>query len=566
MSRTLDRRRFLGSAAASSIVLALMPQLLQAQDTEIDENTIACAERLAGLQFTESERELMLKSVRDHLADLKAVEKLQLANEVQPATSFFPLSRQSVSRVPLPEQRDYKAISKALDPYGPKASLARPLPEKLAYASLFELSHLLRSRKIKSVELTRFFLDRLRKLNEKLLCVISFTEERAMEQAAKADEEIAAGHYRGPLHGIPWGAKDLLAVKGYPTTWGCAPYREQILDEDAEVVKRLDQAGAVLVAKTSVGALAWGDVWFGGTTKNPWKLEQGSSGSSAGSAAAVAAGGLPFALGTETLGSIVSPATRCGATGLRPTFGRVPRTGCMALSWTMDKIGALCRYAEDTALVVSAIHGADGKDHDAVSAPWRQYSLDELKDLRFGFNKAAFESEYENSKLDQDALAVLAQLGIELTPIELPDLPVAKMLVVLEAEAAAAFDELTRNNRDDEMVRQAEDAWPNVFRAAQLLPAVQYLQAQRARTLLQERYQTILGDLDGYVCPSFAGRSLLDTNLTGNPCVVVPNGFKSDGTPFSFTFVGRNYEEGAIVALATAYQRASGWNLKHPTL
>ncbi len=566
MSKTLDRRRFLGSAAASSIVLALMPQLLQAQDSEIDLNTIASAERLAGLQFSESERELMLKSVQEHLNDLKAVEKLHLANEVQPATSFFPLSRQAVSRVPFPEPPDYAAISKALDPYDSNASLARPLPEKLAYASLFELSHLLQTRKLTSVELTRFFLDRLRKLNEKLLCVITFTQERAMEQAAKADEEIAAGHYRGPLHGIPWGAKDLLAVKGYPTTWGCAPYREQILDEDAEVVKRLDAAGAVLIAKTSVGALAWGDVWFGGTTKNPWNLEQGSSGSSAGSAAAVAAGGLPFALGTETLGSIVSPASRCGATGLRPTFGRVPRTGCMALSWTMDKIGALCRYAEDAALVVSAIHGADGKDKDAVSAPWRQPSLDELKELRFGYNKAAFESEYENKKLDQDALAVLARLGVELTPIELPDLPVAKMLVVLEVEAAAAFDELTRNNRDDEMVRQAEDAWPNVFRAAQLVSGVQYLQAQRARTLLQERYQTMLEDLDGYVCPSFAGRSLLDTNLTGNPCVVVPNGFKSDGTPFSFTFVGRNYEEGAIVALATAYQRASGWNLKHPRL
>ncbi len=566
MNKTLDRRRFLGRAVATSILLPFMPELLRAQDLKVDADTIACAENLADLSFNEAERELMTKSVQEHLDALQALEKLELANEVPLATTFSPRSRQQTSRAAIEGPREYEAITAALDPFQTKGPAQNKSLDQLAFASVFELSHRLRRREITSVQLTKFFLERLRMLDEKLLCVITFTQERALEQAAKADEEIAAGHYRGPLHGIPWGAKDLLAVKGYPTTWGCKPYRDQMLDEDAEVVRRLDEAGAVLIAKTSVGALAWGDVWFGGMTKNPWNLEQGSSGSSAGSASAVAAGGLPFALGTETLGSIVSPSTRCGATGLRPTFGRVPRSGCMALSWTMDKIGALARCAEDAALVISAIHGADGNDRDAVTAPWRHYSTGELKDLRFGFNRAAFESEYENSELDQDALKVLAKLGVEFTPIELPQLPVSEMLVVLEVEAAAAFDEFTRDNRDDEMVRQVEDAWPNVFRAAQLVPGVQYLRAQRARTLLQDQFEKMLGELDGYVCPSFAGRSLLDTNLTGHPCVVVPDGFKKDGTPFSFSLVGRTYEEGAIVALASAYQRASGWNQKHPSL
>jgi len=373
MNKTLDRRGFLGRAAATSILLTLAPELLRAQDLKVDADTIACAENLAGLSFNDAERDLMTKSVQDHVDGLKALEKLDLGNDVPLATTFVPRSRQHTSPAPLKGRRSYRSISAALDPFKRKRPAKADSLDQLAFASVFELSHRLRRREITSVQLTKFFLERLRKLNEKLLCVITFTQERALEQAAKADEEIAAGHWRGPLHGIPWGAKDLLAVKGYPTTWGCKPYEKQVLDEDAEVVKRLDEAGAILIAKTSVGALAWGDVWFGGMTKNPWNLEQGSSGSSAGSASAVAAGGLPFALGTETLGSIVSPSTRCGATGLRPTFGRVPRTGCMALSWTMDKIGALARCAEDAALVVSAIHGADGHDHDAVTAPWRNH-------------------------------------------------------------------------------------------------------------------------------------------------------------------------------------------------
>ena len=566
MAKILNRRHFLGRACASSLLLAIAPDLLAAQDQEITPEAIARAERLAGISFNEAERKLMATSVKDHLDGLKDLLKLQLGNEVAPATTFSPLSREEVLSDPPAEPRSYDEISLTLDPISTSRRPQALKDEDLAFATVFQLSHLLRHRVVSSVELTHFFLDRLERLNEKLQCVITFTVERALEKAAKADAEIAAGRYRGPLHGIPWGAKDLLAVEGYHTTWGCKPYEKQMIDEDAEVVRRLDEAGAVLIAKTSVGALAWGDVWFGGTTKNPWNLEQGSSGSSAGSASAVAAGALPFALGTETLGSIVSPASRCGATGLRPTFGRVPRTGCMALSWTMDKIGVLARSVEDTALVLSAMHGANGADRDAVTAPLDFHAPSNLENLHFGMMKAAFESEYDDAAFDRAALKEIEKLGVVLEPLELPELPVGDMLVVLDVEAAAAFDQLTRSNRDDEMVRQVKDAWPNVFRAGQLVPGVQYVQAQRARSLLQKKFEEMLGNLDGYVCPSFVGRSLLDTNLTGHPCVVLPNGFREDGTPTSMTFIGRNYGEGAIVALATAYQRATGWNRKRPAL
>jgi Asp-tRNA(Asn)/Glu-tRNA(Gln) amidotransferase A subunit family amidase len=436
----------------------------------------------------------------------------------------------------------------------------------LAFAPVAQLSDWVRRRRVSCVELAEFYLDRLALLDPQLHFVITLTAERAREQARELDRELRRGHWRGPLHGIPWGAKDLLAVEGYPTTWGAAPYRDQSFDADAEVVRRLDEAGAVLVAKTSVGALAWGDVWFDATTKNPWKLDQGSSGSSAGSASAVAAGALPFALGTETLGSIISPCSRCGATGLRPTHGRVPRTGCMALSWTMDKIGPIARNVEDAAIVLAAIHGSHAGDSGTVSAPIRWMLPDEVGRFRFGYSAKDFEQDYPQAATDRASLEVIRSLGVELEAISLPELPVGDMLVVLEVEAAAAFDELTRSNRDDELVRQVEQAWPNVFRAAQLVPAVQYVQAMRARTVLMEEMNAAMGDVEGYVCPSFAGPSLLITNLTGHPAVVLPNGFREDGTPTSISFVGRIHGEGAIVGLASAYQRATDWNRKRPPL
>jgi Asp-tRNA(Asn)/Glu-tRNA(Gln) amidotransferase A subunit family amidase len=396
--------------------------------------------------------------------------------------------------------------------------------------------------------------------------MINPTFDRAREQARTLDEEAARGKFRGPLHGIPWGAKDLLAVAGTPTTWGAAPYQDQVLGTDAEVVRRLDEAGAILLCKTSVGALAWGDVWFGETCRNPWDPETGSSGSSAGSASAVAAGALPFALGTETLGSIVSPCSRCGATGLRPTFGRVPRTGCMALTWSMDKIGPITRSVGDAWTVLEAISGADAGDRESVDVPLVPAAPEALGSFRFGYIPSAFEGEGEIADLDRAALKRIRSLGVQLEEFSLPELPVGDMLVILEVEAAAAFDELTRTNRDDELVRQIENAWPNVFRAAQLVPAVQYVQAQRARSVLMQEMEAALGDLDGYVTPSFGGPSLAITNLTGHPAVVVPHGFREEGTPTSFSFVGRNYHEGAIVALAEAYQNATDHHLKRPEL
>jgi Asp-tRNA(Asn)/Glu-tRNA(Gln) amidotransferase A subunit family amidase len=575
LARPLSRRDFLTCSAALSLSASLLPQILRAQeeaaqDEAIATQVIAEAERLAGLEFTDAERELMRGSVSEHLASLKKIQELAIPNAVPPAMVFRPLGGElewKLSIEPLKRSELLHVSHATLGWTDGRPKFKRPdRMEELYFAPLFRMAELLRKRLVTSTELTKLFIERLKHVNDQLECVISFTEERALEQAAKADEELSKNVYRGALHGIPWGAKDLLAVKGYPTTWGAAPYRDQVIDGNAEVVRRLDEMGAVLIAKTTVGALAWGDVWFGGTTKNPWNLEQGSSGSSAGSAAAVAAGALPFALGTETLGSIISPCTRVGATGLRPTFGRVPRTGCMALTWSMDKIGPIARRVEDAALVLQAIQGADGKDPDAVTAPLEWTSPKYLDRFRFGYDASAFEQEYEEAAIDLAALDVVRGLVDELVPVELPDLPVGDMLVVLEVEAAAAFDELTRNNRDDELVRQVEQAWPNVFRAAQLVPAVQYVQAQRARALLMRRMEEALGELDGYVTPSFAGQSLLITNLTGHPTVVLPNGFREDGTPTSLSFVGRNYREGSIAALAMAYEKATPWHERHPAI
>jgi len=375
---------------------------------------------------------------------------------------------------------------------------------------------------------------------------------------------------------VPWGAKDLLAVRGYPTTWGAAPFQDQVIDRDATVVSRLDEAGAVLVAKLSLGALAWGDVWFGGTTRNPWNLEQGSSGSSAGPAAATAAGLVGFSIGSETWGSIVSPSTRCGVTGLRPTFGAVSRHGAMTLSWSMDKLGPMCRSVEDCALVFNAIRGADGLDPTAVDRPFPWHPGIDPRRLRVGFVQSLFETvpkddenperAREEHALDLEALEVLRSIGIRPAPVALPDLPVSALSFILSAEAAAAFDELTRSGRDDELVRQIEEAWPNEFRIARTIPAVEYLQANRVRTLLMRDMARIFDEVDVYVSPSFGGDNLLLTNLTGHPAVVVPNGFPSDGSPASLTFTGRLHGEAEVLAVAMAYQEATGHHLPRPPI
>jgi len=387
-----------------------------------------------------------------------------------------------------------------------------------------------------------------------------------MEEAGEADREIQAGKYRGPLHGIPYGVKDLLSTKTYKTTWGAMPYKEQVIDEDATVVKKLKEAGAVLVAKLTLGALAWGDVWYGGMTRNPWNYDQGSSGSSAGPASATAAGLVAFAIGSETYGSIVSPSTRCGVTGLRPTYGRVSRTGAMALSWSMDKLGPMCRTVEDCAIVFNAILGPDGKDQTLFDVPFNYNPAVDFTRLRIGYLKMEFDSVRSNKANSDGVLEVLRRLGATLVPITLPDrVPVSDLSIILSAEAAAAFDDLTRSNKDDLLVRQIKNAWPNSFRSSRFIPAVEYLQANRARYLLIQDMQQVMNTVDVYVTPSF-GTNLLLTNLTGHPCVVLPDGFSSRGTPTSISFVGGLLGEATLLAVAKKYQDATEFHLKHPAL
>lgn len=561
----LDRRRFLALASAA----AALPAVALAAEEKggpVNPRTIAEAEKLIGLEFTEADRELMQNGMVEQLEDYQAIRKVSIDNSVPPAFRFDPVP--TGWEIPR-EESGARSVSAPVvrKPEAVPADL-----EEVAFWSVARLAPLLREGKVRSVDLTRMYLARLRKLDPKLLAVITWTEERALERAAQADKEIAAGKYRGPLHGIPWGAKDLLAVRGYRTTWGSVPFKDQVIDEDATVVQKLDAAGAVLIAKTTLGELAWGDVWFGGMTRNPWNLEQGSSGSSAGSAAATAAGGVGFSIGSETLGSIVSPCTRTGSTGLRPTFGRISRHGAMALCWSLDKLGPICRSVEDCALVFEAIHGPDGKDATVVDAPFRwDPGLDPRK-LRVGYVKSAFEEKPTEGQEEAHAhnlavLETLRGLGIQLRPIELPSqLPIDALRIILSVEAASAFDELTRSGKDDLMVRQIEQAWPNTFRQGQMVPAVAYVQANRIRTMLMREMTKLFADLDAYVVPPYGGSNLLLTNLTGHPAVVLPNGFRKDGTPTSITFMGDLFGEAKVLALAKAYQDATEWHLRRPEI
>jgi Asp-tRNA(Asn)/Glu-tRNA(Gln) amidotransferase A subunit family amidase len=522
----------------------------------ISRRDIKVAGEIVGLNFTTDEIKLMFEDVKKNLDHYKTLRKFPLNNDVPPALYFSPI---------VPGLTFKKRSIPTVELKLPEVKVPDNL-EDLAFEPMTVLAALIKSRRVTSMQLTRMYLNRLKKYDPVLKCVVTRTEELALKQAEKADQEIAAGKYRGVLHGIPWGAKDLLATKWIKTTWGAVPYKNQVIDEDATVVKRLEEAGAVLVAKLSVGALAWGDVWFGGKTRNPWDTEQGSSGSSAGPASATAAGLVGFSIGTETWGSIVSPSTRCGVTGLRPTFGRVSRSGAMALSWSMDKIGPICRTVEDCALVFNAIYGPDGKDLTIEDLPFIWDSSIDINTLRIGYLKKEFEKDYENKKNDAAALETLRSLGITLIPIELPDFPVESLAFILNVEAAAAFDELTRSGKDDLMVRQIRHAWPNAFRQARLVPAVEYIQANRLRTQIMKQMTEIFKDIDVYISPTFGGNNLLLTNLTGHPSVVVPNGFDEKSHPTSITFIGNLFEEAKTLAAAKVYQDATGFHLKHPKL
>lgn len=526
------------------------------QEGAITKDMIENSAKLIGLDFTDVEIDSMQESMYENLDDYKKIRDFALPNYIPPSLSFNP--------IPIGFKNEISENKLDISDYS-----ETKLPDNkddLAFYSIGQLAELIKTKKITSTELTQFFLSRLKKHGPTLECVITLTEELALKQAKKADDEILSGKYRGLLHGIPYGAKDLLSVKNYKTTWGAVPYKDQEINEDATVIKKLEEAGAILVAKLTMGALAWGDVWFGGKTKNPWNLEQGSSGSSAGSASATSAGLVPFAIGTETWGSIVSPSTVCGVSGLRPTYGRVSRAGAMALSWSMDKIGPICRNSEDLAIVFNSIYGKDEIDQTLYDYPFNYSNKIDFKNLKIGYLKSDFEKDYDFHKNDSLTLEKLKSLGANLIPIELPDIPVRNISFILSAEAAAAFDELTRTNKDDLLVRQIKNAWPNVFRSARSIPAVEYINANRIRYSLIQEMQKLMDEIDLYIAPSWEGDNLLLTNLTGHPCVVVPNGFSDVGTPTSITFVGRLFDEGKIISVAKVFQDATNFQLKHPEL
>lgn len=556
------------------------PEQPEQEEHPISTDMIDTAAKLSGLNFTPQEREQMQADVNTRLKQYDVLRQQSLPNDIPPAFVFDPRIRHDVPSV-MP--RDY-AIP-------PQTDLTRPDDlEDLAFYPVTHLAALIRTRQVTATELTEMYLARLKRYDPVLKCVVTLTEDRARAQAKQADEEIAAGKYRGPLHGIPWGAKDLLATRGYKTTWGAMPYKDQELDLDATVVKRLDEAGAILVAKLTMGALAYGDIWFDGRTNNPWDISEGSSGSSAGPGSATAAGLVGFSIGTETLGSIVSPSTRCGTSGLRPTFGRVSRHGAMALSWTMDKIGPMCRSVDDCGLVFTAIYGPDGYDLSVSDMSFTQNPSLSIRDLRIGYIKTAFESDPEaddstkqgdEHALDEalvamkrandiNARAVLDvlqnDLDLNLIPLSLPEYDLNPLFMILTAEAAAAFDEMTRTNQDDLLTWQADEAFPNLFRSARLMTAVEYIQANRVRTKVMRDMAALMDQVDVFVVPSFGENVLEMTNFTGHPAVVVPNGFTPKNTPTSITFIGGLYKEAETLAVAKAYQDATDFHRQYPPM
>ena len=528
----------------------------KAEEEKISIALVKAAQKVIGINFTDVEIDTMLTDLEGQRANYAALRKLNIPNSVSPALNFNPLP----VGYEFPDKSNYFKVNSSNNTKLPTVK------DDLAYYTIVQLADLIRTKQISSVELTKFFIERIKKYDSKLMFAVTITEERALKQAKKADAEIAAGKYKGLLHGIPFGAKDLLATKDYKTTWGSVPYKDQVIDAEATAITKLEEAGAVLIAKMTLGELAMGDVWFGGKTKNPWNLNRGSSGSSAGSASAVAAGCMPFAIGSETLGSIVSPSSECGTTGLRPTFGRVSKYGAMALSWSMDKLGPITRSVEDCAIVFNAIQGADSKDLSLISAPFNYTSPqgESLKGMRIGFIKSEFARKYANSANDSLSLKKLKDMGAELVEIELPALPYRDMLIVLGAESAAAFEDLTLSNKDDLMVRQDKNAWPSGFRSSHFIPAVEYVQANRARAILIEELNKKMKGLDAFIAPAF-GQNLVATNLSGHPAVVLPNGFRN-GLPTSITFTGQLFGEGKLLKIAEAYQRTGDFHKKQPSL
>jgi Asp-tRNA(Asn)/Glu-tRNA(Gln) amidotransferase A subunit family amidase len=552
----VTRKQFLSTLALSAASMAIPIGQAQSQTqppqegADITLEDLKSAEKLFGISFTDEERKAILNDVRDARRGFESVRKIPITYQIDPPLAFAPLAPPSKGGgigLHISSTNNVRKPASNVD---------------LAYMSVRELAHLVKTKQISPVELTRLYLDRLQRYGEELLCVVTLTPELAMTQAKRAEAEIMAGKYRSPLHGIPYGIKDLFSAKGIPTSWGADPYKDQVFGYDAAVVERLEQAGAILVAKLSMGSLAMGDMWFKGRTKNPWNLEQGSSGSSAGSASATAAGLVPFAIGTETLGSICSPSHQCRVTGLRPTYGRVSRYGAMGLSWTMDKVGPICRYVEDCAIVFAAIAGEDPRDISTVDRPFRWDPKVDLKKLRIGYLIGPQDDPKDTSRLQNDeALKILAARGAKLDPIKFE--PHANgLLVILEVESAAAFDEFTRGEKIHQL---KNSSWPQTFRSNRYVPAVEYLQAQKARALLMRSFAERMAGFDLFVAPNTGGYTLAQTNLTGHPQVLVPRAPTERNTSQSVSFIGQPYEEAKLLAVAKIVQDGIGVAGKRPT-
>lgn len=548
----VSRKTFLASVLAGAGAMLLPAEArahLEALQDKPDLTTadIAAAERMIGLEFTEDERKAILASIRQQRAGFDAIRKLDMPNSVAPAFIFVPHGKQ-----PAPGRRNdlrYRA-----------AGLKATSDEDIAFLPVVDLQEKLKRKEISSVELTKLYLARLARYGGPLLNVVTLLEDVAIGQAKRADEERARGRNVGVLHGIPYGVKDLLAYPGYPTTFGAEPFEKQILDDTATVITRLEAAGAVLCAKLSLGALAMDDHWFKGKTKNPFNLEQGSSGSSAGSSSAMAAGLVAFTIGTETLGSIMSPTHRCRVTGLRPTFGRVSRHGAMALSWTMDKIGPICRTAQDCAAVLSVIQGVDPKDLTTVDRPLRFRPDLDLSKLKIGYleNDAALDED-DAGGLVGSHLDLLKSLGAKPIAIKFTQ-PTQGIDTLLSVEAAAAFEALTRTG---EVNTIKSSLWPTIFRGNRFVPGVEYVQAMRARTLLMERFERELGDFDAIIASDRGSYLLFITNLTGHPQLYIPQGLTARGAQRGVSIIGRLYDEGTILGIgARIQQKTDYWQLR----
>ncbi|MER3375478.1 MAG: amidase [Allomuricauda sp.] len=527
-----------------------------ASKQEFTKRDVKRSERLIGIHFPKEGRDTLYPYLKRNREGYDSLRKFPLGNDVFPAVRFDPVP----FGFEMPEQADNQTWE-----IPDHVEIPEPY-DALAFYTIPQLASLIKHQKITSTELTQFFLARLKKYQPILQCSISITDSLALAQAKRADEELKNGIYRGILHGIPYGTKDLMSVPGYTTTWGAAPYQNQVLDETATVVKKLEDAGAILVAKLVSGALARGDVWFGGKTKNPWDIKQGASGSSAGSGSATSAGLVPFALGTETLGSITSPSTRNGITGLRPTYGRVSRHGVMSLSWSMDKVGPMGRNAEDCAIVFSVIQGRDKKDLTTVDLPFGVDWQKNISDLKIAYLKKDIEKDTTESGDNlRTALKKLEEMGVYPTPVEMPkEIPYRGFDIILRAEAGAFFDELVRSGEVDMMVEQDQRSRANSLRQSRFIPAVEYLQANRQRQVLIEKMHDLMKDYDVLISPTFGNDQLLATNLTGHPVIAIPTGLDKENHPTSMTFVGNLYDEASILLLAKAFQEQTAFDELHP--